>query len=95
MGKKSRTKGVRGEAELVKILERATPGLPCKRTGFMQNSGNNTRNIAPDVQHPLFSAEAKRYKKIGMHQVTEGYLQACATSKADQMPIVYHRSEGS
>ena len=83
-GRSSRSKGQRGERELVKII-RDVLGLECRR-GFQSRSGSEEADIEGFL--PGYHLESKRAEKWALH---EWIAQAEGDAKSGEVPVVVCR----
>ena len=85
-GRRSRSKGARGELEIVKLLK--AYGIDCYRT---PNSGGLA--IKSDIQGwGDFAPEIKRQERLNL---PAAWRQACEAASPHQTPIVIHRSNNT
>jgi len=78
MGRKSRSKGKRGEREWARLM--AASGFDAWRTGYMQSKGSED---APDVTHTFAIAEVKLRKGLSITDVYNGVQQVASAEGHD------------
>lgn len=90
-GRKSSSKGARGEREYKSLLEKCGAS-DAKRTGSAQRSGSQN---FPDITHEGFSCEVKYRNYLSLKNVVDAVHQAGLSSKEGQTPYAAIRITNS
>lgn len=96
-GKHSRDKGIRGELEVVKILQEFYPG--CSRTSERQRSRacKDPDIIGGGIERDFY-VEVKRYKKLTSNQI-EGFIVRAKKDRESYNPniriLLFYRTDNN
>ena len=85
-GRRSRSKGARGERQAARELSRVL-GVPARRG--QQFSGVEGKDVVIDLDG--LHVEVKRTEKLSLYPAIE---QACRDAADDEVPLVLHRRNG-